>query len=129
MARITVEDCLKKENNRFALVVLAFKRAKQLLSGAKSTLPEVKNKPIVTALREIANSDVHFMSPEEQARVREERRAQEEAAMAAAMAATEPVVDDGGLFGDDISDVGLVKEDLKADDAMEKDLNDLFGDN
>lgn len=65
MARITVEDCLRKENNRFALVVLASKRTKQLLNGAKSLLPEVKNKQIVTSLREIAAGVVRFMTQEE----------------------------------------------------------------
>ena len=70
MARITVEDCLRRENNRFTLVVLASRRAKQLLRGAKSLLPEVKNKPIVTALREIAQGGVRFMTPEELAKVK-----------------------------------------------------------
>ena len=53
MARITVEDCLKKVPNRFALVVLAAKRAKQLFQGAKPLLA-TENREIVTALREIA---------------------------------------------------------------------------
>lgn len=53
MARITVEDCLKRVPSRFALVVLAAKRSKSLLRGAKP-LVNSENKPIVTALREIA---------------------------------------------------------------------------
>jgi DNA-directed RNA polymerase subunit omega len=57
MARITVEDCLKKINNRFALVMLAAKRTKQLLQGAKP-LVNVDNREVVTALREIAAGKV-----------------------------------------------------------------------
>lgn len=77
MARITVEDCLKEENNRFALVQLAARRTKQLLQGAKSLTPEPRgNKAVVTALREIAEGQVSFMSEDEV------RRAKEEAAKA-----------------------------------------------
>ena len=57
MARITVEDCLEKIPNRFELVVLASKRAKQLLKGTKPLL-ETDNREIVTALREIADGKV-----------------------------------------------------------------------
>lgn len=57
MARITVEDCLEKVPNRFELVVLASKRAKQLFKGAKPLL-ETENLEIVTALREIAAGKV-----------------------------------------------------------------------
>jgi len=57
MARITVEDCLKKVNNRFALVRLAARRTQQLLDGAKP-LVNVDNREVVTALREIAAGKV-----------------------------------------------------------------------
>jgi DNA-directed RNA polymerase subunit omega len=57
MARVTVEDCLEKVSNRFELVMLASKRAKQLLKGAKPLL-ETENLEIVTALREIAAGKV-----------------------------------------------------------------------
>jgi DNA-directed RNA polymerase subunit omega len=60
MARVTVEDCLEKENNRFALVVLASDRARQLAKGA-TPLVECDNKPAVTALREIADGRVKFV--------------------------------------------------------------------
>ena len=59
MARVTVEDCLKHESNRFALVILAAERARQLSKGARP-LVECDNKPAVTALREIAAGKVHF---------------------------------------------------------------------
>ena len=60
MARITVEDCLETETNRFALVKLAALRAKDLLSG-KSPVTDTKgNKAVVSALREIADGKVRF---------------------------------------------------------------------
>jgi DNA-directed RNA polymerase subunit omega len=59
MARVTVEDCLEREENRFALVVLAAARTRQLMKGG-SPLVHSKNKPAVTALREIAAGRVHF---------------------------------------------------------------------
>ncbi len=58
MARITVEDCLAHVDNRFQLVLVATKRARQLAMGA-SPLIEVENdKPTVIALREIAEGKV-----------------------------------------------------------------------
>lgn len=59
MARVTVEDCLALEENRFALVVLAAARTRTLMKGA-GALVQSKNKPAVTALREIAAGKVHF---------------------------------------------------------------------
>ena len=57
MARVTVEDCLEKVDNRFALIQLAFQRVKQMRSGALP-LVQSKNKEIVVALREIAAGKV-----------------------------------------------------------------------
>jgi DNA-directed RNA polymerase subunit omega len=53
VARITIEDCLEKVDNRFALIQLAFQRVKQLRNGAPR-LVQTKNKEVVGALREIA---------------------------------------------------------------------------
>lgn len=53
MARVTVEDCLEKVENRFMLATVAVRRAKQLLRGARP-LVETENKEVVTSLREIA---------------------------------------------------------------------------
>ena len=54
MARVTVEDCLDKVENRFELVLVAAKRAHQLNSGGyRTTLDVGKDKPTVLALREI----------------------------------------------------------------------------
>jgi len=54
MARITVEDCLENVENRFQLVLVATKRARQLTLGAEPLLPMDNDKPTVVALREIA---------------------------------------------------------------------------
>lgn len=54
MARITVEDCLNRIPNRFQLALAAAYRARELAQGHSSRI-EAKNKPAVTALREIAD--------------------------------------------------------------------------
>ncbi len=54
MARVTVEDCLKNVKNRFELVILAAKRARQLMRGKEAKVPWDNDKPTVVALREIA---------------------------------------------------------------------------
>jgi DNA-directed RNA polymerase subunit omega len=53
MARVTVEDCLERIDNRFMLATVAVRRAKQLLRGARP-LVDTENKEVVTSLREIA---------------------------------------------------------------------------
>ncbi len=76
MARVTVEDCLEHVANRFELVMLAAKRARQLMRGSvEPTVPWENDKATVVALREIANghtdfSDAHhadhtFFAPED----------------------------------------------------------------
>lgn len=60
MARITVEDCLEKESNRFALIILAAERARQLAKGSRPLIV-CDNKPAVSALREIAAGKVKFV--------------------------------------------------------------------
>ena len=57
MARITVEDCLGKINNRFRLIHVAAKRVRQLRKGTEPTIVS-KNKDIVIALREVAAGNV-----------------------------------------------------------------------
>jgi DNA-directed RNA polymerase subunit omega len=54
MARITVEDCLQHVDNRFDLVLLATKRARQIAEGVEPLIPFENDKPTVVALREIA---------------------------------------------------------------------------
>jgi len=56
MARLTVEDCLEHVDNRFELVLVASKRARQLSMGADALVPIDNDKPTVLALREIAEN-------------------------------------------------------------------------
>ena len=56
MARITVEDCLEHVENRFDLVLLAARRARQIAQGADPLVPPENDKPTVIALREIAEN-------------------------------------------------------------------------
>ena len=66
MARITVEDCLQNVKNRFELVLLAAKRARQLSRGSVDpTVPWENDKPTVVALREIANGHTDFSDAHE----------------------------------------------------------------
>ncbi len=65
MARVTIEDCLEKVENRFALSITAMKRSKQLVKGAQALSTEKDNKDVVTALREIAEEKVKVIYPED----------------------------------------------------------------
>lgn len=60
MARVTVEDCLDKVENRFLLVMLASKRVKQLYKGARPLVESKNNRLVVSALREIAAGKVTY---------------------------------------------------------------------
>jgi DNA-directed RNA polymerase subunit omega len=57
MARITVEDCLNKVNNRFTIIHMAAKRVRQLRRGSEPTV-SAKNRDVVIALREIAAGNI-----------------------------------------------------------------------
>ena len=58
MARVTVEDCIEKVQNRFDLVLIAASRARQISAGAEITVPEDRDKNSVISLREIAEETV-----------------------------------------------------------------------
>ena len=58
MARLTVEDCLNNVDNRYDLVLLASKRARQIAFGSEPLVKENNDKPTVLALREIAEGKV-----------------------------------------------------------------------
>ncbi|ODS64576.1 MULTISPECIES: DNA-directed RNA polymerase subunit omega [unclassified Arenimonas] len=100
MARITVEDCLSVVDNRFELVLMASKRARQLAKGVEPALDNSENqdKPTVLALREIAARRV------DQALIDEVEKAERERAEREALewAAAEVVDDDLSKGGDDL---------------------------
>ena len=99
MARITVEDCLEVVDNRFELVMMAAKRARQLANGVEPQLDnsESNDKPTVLALREIAARRIdqpYIDAVDKSERERKEREALE-------WAAAEVVSDDDLSKGDD----------------------------
>ena len=65
MARVTVEDCVKKIPNRFDLVLLAAQRAREIASGAALTVERDNDKNSVVSLREIADETVSLDALEE----------------------------------------------------------------
>ena len=96
MARITVEDCLQSVDNRFELVLMATKRARQLAKGAESVIDPEQDKPTVVALREIAAGKVSMKMIDEIDQVNRERAEREALEWAAA-----EVDDDLSKGGDD----------------------------
>ena len=69
MARVTVEDCLEKVENRFLLVMLAAKRVKQLYKGARPLIENKSdNKNVVLALREIAAGKMSYVLTQRKSR-------------------------------------------------------------
>ena len=64
MARITVEDCLKKVPNRFVLVNMVAKRVRQIREGSDYLVSSPKNEDVVVALREVAAGRVGFKEVE-----------------------------------------------------------------
>jgi DNA-directed RNA polymerase subunit omega len=66
MARVTVEDCLDKVDNRFELIMVASKRARQISNeGVDALVEEDNDKPTVIALREIAEGKINASILEE----------------------------------------------------------------
>jgi DNA-directed RNA polymerase subunit omega len=65
MARVTIEDCLEHVDNRFDLVLLATKRARQLVNGVDPLVPWENDKATVVALREIAEGLITSQTVEE----------------------------------------------------------------
>ena len=65
MARITIEDCLKRTRNRFLLVHMAAKRVRQIREGSEYLVSSPKNEDIVVALREVAAGKVTVKQEED----------------------------------------------------------------
>lgn len=97
MARITVEDCLEVVDNRFELVLMATKRARQIAKGADSIVDPEHDKPTVIALREIASRLVNIEMIDEIDRINRERAEREALEWAA-----QEVDDDLSKGGDDL---------------------------
>lgn len=113
MARVTVEDCLQRVDNRFSLVHLSAKRVRQLREGAPPHM-DVKNKEIVLSLREIAAGKVYPVSAEEAQQERAAAEERERARIAAAVAAAEAQAAAAASLRMDEED-----EDEEGDEALE----------
>lgn len=66
MARITIEDCLKRVKNRFLLVNMASKRVRQIREGSEYLVSSPKNEDIVVALREVAAGKITIQEKKEE---------------------------------------------------------------
>lgn len=96
VARITVEDCLKRVNNRFLLVNMVAKRVRQIREGSEYLVSSPKNEDIVVGLREIAAGKVSLSTGEEiEAPPKEEAPALEAAPVTDAAAEGEEPVAEG----------------------------------
>ena len=112
MARVTVEDCLDKVQNRFELVLVAAKRAHQLNSGVfRSTLDVAKDKPTVLALREIEAGLIDASILTEEYAMEEELNAQEKLAEEAKMNEVNEELSQTTLDSEAESDDLEIKED------------------
>jgi DNA-directed RNA polymerase subunit omega len=111
MARVTVEDCLDKVENRFELVLVAAKRAHQLNSGGfRTTLDVGKDKPTVLALREIEAGLIDASILTEEYAIEEELNAQEKLADEAKMSEVKAELSDATLDSVAASDDLAVKD-------------------
>ena len=66
MARITIEDCLKRVKNRFLLVNMAAKRVRQIREGSEYLVSSPKNEDIVVSLREVAAGKITIQERKEE---------------------------------------------------------------
>ncbi len=115
MARVTVEDCLDKVDNRFQLVLLATKRARQLANGVMPLVPWENDKPTIVALREIADGLITpALLDEPQYPVIEEEITAEDLAILAEPATAEPAK------AEPATAAGKGDEDVTPPDAPEK---------
>ena len=119
MARVTVEDCLDKVENRFQLVLVATKRARQLANGVMPLVEWENDKPTIVALREIAEGliDASILTeplyPDLSAKETEEEAAADEAAGSPD--------DTAAVKATDEADVAAASADTPAEDAAPKD--------
>ena len=135
MARVTVEDCVTRVPNRFDLVLLAARRARDISAGAQLSLDRDNDKNPVVALREIAEATVateslgeeiirafqkHVEVDEPEAEMMElSATAEEMSQLAGEAASAKPAAeDDEGEEGDEDAELGLEAEDLGEEESI-----------
>ena len=85
LVRLTVEDCLENVENRFELVLVAAKRARQIAMGADALVPLDNDKPTVLALREIAENLINSETVDEEVVIQDDLEALIEGEMQASI--------------------------------------------
>jgi len=122
MARVTVEDCLGKVENRFQLVLVATKRARQLANGVQPLVEWENDKPTIVALREIADGLIDASILDEPLYpVMEEEETEEEGASEETVAADEEKVEAKVAADTDAEVDADAGEKAPAEDAESKD--------
>jgi len=121
MARVTVEDCLENVDNRFELVLVASKRARQLAMGKEPLVEPENDKPTVMALREIAenlvNADILNEVPEVEEEVIVEEDAASEESSAAAVEGDSTEIDVAAAIKAALGGLGGISGMAAADNA------------
>jgi DNA-directed RNA polymerase subunit omega len=122
MARVTVEDCLEKVENRFDLVMIASRRARQLQTGGKDAqVPAQNDKPTVLALREIAAGKISYSILDEvEVRKSSDDELNEFVAAEALRKARQDISIEEAMDADLIEDEEAEKVKAKADDEDEE---------
>ena len=127
MARITVEDCLEKVTNRFHLVRVASKRARQIMNGKEPTLEWDNDKATVLALREIAAGNITEEMLDEKPIIEEEEglfdQKEIDAEIGALLSADNPEVDTDDSESDSneleakIDDTAIISENFEQEES------------
>ena len=127
MARITVEDCLEKVTNRFHLVRVASKRARQIMNGKEPTLEWDNDKATVLALREIAAGNITEEMLDEKPIIEEEEglfdQKEIDAEIGALLSADNPEVDTDDSESDTneleakIDDTAIISENFEQEES------------
>ncbi len=127
MARITVEDCLEKVTNRFHLVRVASKRARQIMNGKEPTLEWDNDKATVLALREIAAGNITEEMLDEKPIIEEEEglfdQKEIDAEIGALLSADSPEVDTDDSESDSneleakVDDTAIISENFEQEES------------
>jgi len=132
MARVTVEDCLENVKNRFELVLISSKRARQIANGAEPLVAVENDKPTVVALREIADGLIDAAILDEKAVESAEWTSEEEVSAeleaAALLGDTEATTESGSDDSEAKSDEAEIDVAAALAAALAADLGPLVGD-
>ncbi len=119
MARVTVEDCIDKVNNRFELILLASHRARQISQGAQITIDRDNDKNPVVALREIADETLSPADLKEDLIHSMQKHVEvDEPEIAPALLTHDDAGLGDSLFNDDVADQPIVFDQMSEDDLL-----------